>query len=153
MAEYSWGKIKKLQRCWSGQQMSYRSWDKKWDKLNHTVAYCLVQNAQITLISLRERKSLSILGFHTLGLIHLPVIFITLLMLMQICLWKIICLLHYSWFHYDISQCFPNKQSFSILNCNVRSLSKNYNNFTNMLSNLYHPFSLIGLSETKITSD
>ena len=55
--------------------------------------------------------------------------------------------------NYDISQCFPNKQSFLIVNCNVRSLSKNYDNFTNMLSNLYHPFSLIGLSETKITSD
>ena len=55
--------------------------------------------------------------------------------------------------NYDISQCFPNKQFFSILNFNVRSPSKNYDNFTNMLSNLYHPFSLIGFSETKITSD
>ena len=55
--------------------------------------------------------------------------------------------------NFDISQCFSNNQSFSIINCNIRSLSTNFDSLTNMLSNLYFSFSLIGLTETKIKSD
>jgi len=55
-------------------------------------------------------------------------------------------------YYYEL-QCFSNNQSFSIINCNIRSLSKNFDNLTNMLSNLYFSFSLIGLTETKIKSD
>ena len=36
------------------------------------------------------------------------------------------------------------------MNCNIRSLQANYDSLVTMLSELYYPFSLIGLTETKI---
>ena len=50
----------------------------------------------------------------------------------------------------DIIECSNGKNSFSALNCNIRSLSANYDNLVNLLSELLFPFSLIGLTETKI---
>ena len=50
----------------------------------------------------------------------------------------------------DIIECFNLKNSVSALNCNIRSLSANYDNLVNLLSELTFPFSLIGLTETKI---
>ena len=50
----------------------------------------------------------------------------------------------------DIIECFNGKNSFSALNCNIRSLSANYDNLVNLLSELASAFSLIGLTETKI---
>ena len=52
----------------------------------------------------------------------------------------------------DINECM-NDNSFSILNCNIRSLSANFDNFQNMLSKLHFPFSVIGLTETKLKCD
>ena len=43
-----------------------------------------------------------------------------------------------------------NKKSFSALHLNVRSLSANIDPLCNLLSDLHHSFSMIGLSETKI---
>ena len=51
--------------------------------------------------------------------------------------------------NYDINECSSNKTSFSALNCNIRSLPANYDNFMHMLSELNFPFSLLGFSETK----
>ena len=53
----------------------------------------------------------------------------------------------------DIAQCFQNGQTFSVINCNIRSLSANFDSLASMLSELYFPFSLIGLTETKIKVD
>jgi len=50
----------------------------------------------------------------------------------------------------DIIECFNGKNSFSALNCNIRSLSANFDNLVNLLSELAFTFSLIGLTETKI---
>lgn len=41
-----------------------------------------------------------------------------------------------------------SSRSFSFLHCNIRSLNANYDKLSNLLSNLDHPFKLIGLSET-----
>ena len=51
--------------------------------------------------------------------------------------------------NYDISECLLSGQSFSLINCNIRSLSANFHKLSNMLSELYFPFSLIGLTEIK----
>ena len=51
--------------------------------------------------------------------------------------------------NYDINECPLSGQSFSLINCNIRSLSANYDKFSNMLSELYFPFLLIGLTEIK----
>ena len=51
--------------------------------------------------------------------------------------------------NYDINECLLSGQSFSLINCNVRSLSANFDKLSNMLSELYFPFSLIGLTEIK----
>ena len=51
--------------------------------------------------------------------------------------------------NYDINECLLSGQSFSLINCNIRSLSANYDKLSNMLSELYFPLSLIGLSEIK----
>ena len=51
--------------------------------------------------------------------------------------------------NYDINECLLSGQSFSLINCNIRSLSANYDKLSNMLSELYFPFSLIGLTEIK----
>ena len=49
--------------------------------------------------------------------------------------------------NYDINECLLGGQSFSLINCNIRSLSANFDKLSNMLSELYFPFSLIGLTE------
>ena len=54
--------------------------------------------------------------------------------------------------NYDISECLSNGQSFSLINCNDRSLSAHFDKLSDMLSDLYFPFSLIGLNETKLKS-
>lgn len=46
-----------------------------------------------------------------------------------------------------------NENCFSAIHCNIRSLSSNYDKLENMLVELYHPFSIIGLTETKIKSE
>ena len=51
--------------------------------------------------------------------------------------------------NYDINECFKNNRCFSTIHCNIRSLSANFDNLLNMLSELYYSFSLIGLTETK----
>ena len=55
--------------------------------------------------------------------------------------------------NHDIIECSSNPQSFSALNCNIRSLAANYDNLLQMLSELDFSFSLIGLSETKLKVD
>ena len=61
------------------------------------------------------------------------------------------CFLSTHDFHsnYDINECLLSGQSFSLINCNIRSLSANFDKLSNMLSELYFPFSLIGLTEIK----
>ena len=54
---------------------------------------------------------------------------------------------------HDIIECSSNPKSFSALNCNIRSLAANNDNFLHMLSELNFSFSLIGLSETKLKVD
>ena len=54
---------------------------------------------------------------------------------------------------YDINECSSNNKTFSAINCNIRSLAANFDNFLQMLSDLNFSFSLIGLSETKIKLD
>ncbi len=51
--------------------------------------------------------------------------------------------------NHHIKDCFSTK-SFSVLNCNIRSLSANFNTLAQMLSELYFSFSIIGLTEIKI---
>ena len=48
----------------------------------------------------------------------------------------------------DVSECFSNSQTFSVINCNIRSLQANYDSLVELLSELYFPFSLIGVTET-----
>lgn len=48
----------------------------------------------------------------------------------------------------DIVDCLSTN-AFSSLNCNIRSLQANVDNLIYMLSELYFPLSLIGLTETK----
>ena len=55
--------------------------------------------------------------------------------------------------NHDIAEGFSNGQAFSLIHCNIRSLSANYDNLAHMLSELYFPFSIIGLTETKIKDD
>ena len=45
--------------------------------------------------------------------------------------------------NYDINKCLLSGQSFSLISCNIRSLSANYDKLSNMLSELYFPFSLL----------
>ena len=51
--------------------------------------------------------------------------------------------------NHDINECLSDPRSFSALHCNIRSLVANRDNLVHMLSSLYFPFSLIGLSEMK----
>ena len=53
---------------------------------------------------------------------------------------------------YEIGECLKGKDCFAALHCNIRSLQANIDNFYNMLSQLSCPFSVIGLSETKINT-
>ena len=55
--------------------------------------------------------------------------------------------------NYDINQCFLQNQNFSIIDCNIRRLSANFDNMTDWLSSIFFPFSLIGITEMKIRSD
>ena len=50
----------------------------------------------------------------------------------------------------DIFDCLSSNYAIPILNSNIRSLSSNFEDLTTMLSELYFPFSVIGLNETKI---
>ena len=50
--------------------------------------------------------------------------------------------------HY-INEYFSDK-CFSALHCNIRSLVANFDNFQHMLSELYLPFSIMGLTEIKL---
>ena len=52
----------------------------------------------------------------------------------------------------DISDCLSNN-AFSFLNCNIRSIQANIDNLINMLSELYFPLSVVGLTETKLKID
>ena len=51
--------------------------------------------------------------------------------------------------NYYIHEYFLNK-CFSALHCNIRSLSANFDNLQLMLSELYLPFSVVGLTEIKL---
>ena len=46
-----------------------------------------------------------------------------------------------------------NSNSLSILNANVRSLSRNYSNFTHFLNNIDIKFSLLSLTESWLKHD
>ena len=50
----------------------------------------------------------------------------------------------------DVSECFSNNHTFSVINCNIRSLQANYDSLVELLLELHFPFSLIGVTETKI---
>lgn len=50
----------------------------------------------------------------------------------------------------DIAHCLEGNSSFSVLNCNIRSLSANFDTFNNMLKDMYFKFSIIGLTEIKL---
>src|SRR6056300_336140 len=46
-----------------------------------------------------------------------------------------------------------NSNHFSALHCNIRSLNANFDHLSEMLHQLNHEFSIIGLSETNIKID
>ena len=46
-----------------------------------------------------------------------------------------------------------SNNAFSFLNCNIRSIQANIDNLINMLSELYFPLSIIGLTKTKLKID
>jgi hypothetical protein len=50
----------------------------------------------------------------------------------------------------DIAHCLEGNSSFSVLNCNIRSLSANFDTFNNMLKDMYFKFSITGLTEIKL---
>ena len=49
----------------------------------------------------------------------------------------------------NVNECFSDEY-FSILHCNIRSLTVNFDNLQTMLSNLYFPLSIVGLTEIKL---
>ena len=53
--------------------------------------------------------------------------------------------------NFEISRCMATKH-FSVLHCNIRSLNANFESLLQMLSDLNHTFTMIGLTETKINS-
>ena len=53
----------------------------------------------------------------------------------------------------DIIQCLSYDKALSALHCNIRSLAANHDNFLHLISELSYKFSLIGLSETKLSID
>lgn len=53
--------------------------------------------------------------------------------------------------NYEISNCVASKY-FSVLHSNVRSLNANFENLKQLLSDLNHNFTMIGLTETKINT-
>ena len=48
---------------------------------------------------------------------------------------------------------FLSSNSLPFLNCNIRSFQANFNNLVNMLSELYFPISVTGVTETKLKND
>ena len=58
-------------------------------------------------------------------------------------------------FHSDseISKCLSDASSFLAIHCNLRSLSANFDKFYHMLTELYFPSSIIGISETQIRTN
>ena len=52
----------------------------------------------------------------------------------------------------DIINCLSSN-SLSFLNCNMRSLQASFDNLVNMLSELYFPVSVTGVTETKLKND
>ena len=52
----------------------------------------------------------------------------------------------------DIINCLTSN-SLSFLNSNIRSLQANFDNLVNMLSELYFPISVLGVTETKLKND
>lgn len=63
---------------------------------------------------------------------------------------------YYSIFDFSNSVDIQNSlllRSFSILNCNIRSLNANFDQLIQMLADLNFPFTIIGLTETWINSD
>ena len=50
-----------------------------------------------------------------------------------------------------IKEAFLSKSVLSLFHCNIRSLGANHDNLVSMLFELYYPFSIIGISETKFT--
>ena len=48
----------------------------------------------------------------------------------------------------EIAKC-TSSNHFSVLHSNIRSMNANFDNFTQMLTELKHTFSVIGLTETK----
>ena len=53
----------------------------------------------------------------------------------------------------ELSESVKNPSSFAVLHSNLRSLSKKFDHLTHLLSLIQHPFSIIGISETKIKKD
>ena len=53
----------------------------------------------------------------------------------------------------DIVHCIEGNSSFSALNCNIRSLSANFDTFNNMLKDMHFKFSIIGLTKIKLKID
>ena len=51
-----------------------------------------------------------------------------------------------------IINCLTSNSLF-FLNCNIRSLQANFDNLANMLSELYFPTSVLGVTETKLNID
>ena len=56
-------------------------------------------------------------------------------------------------FNQNITKLNISSKSFSIIHTNIRSISKNLNNFDTYLNSLNHEFSVIGLSETWLKPD
>ena len=54
-------------------------------------------------------------------------------------------------FHYStyVNECFSDEY-FSILHCNIGSLTANFDSLQTMLSNLCFPLSILGLNEIKL---
>ena len=53
----------------------------------------------------------------------------------------------------ELCESIKNPTSFTVLHSNIRSLSKNYDQLTNLLSSIQHQLSIIGITETKIKRD
>ena len=50
----------------------------------------------------------------------------------------------------QIKNCITSSNCFSVFHANIRSLNANFDNFTHLLSELNHTFSIIGLTETQL---
>ena len=60
---------------------------------------------------------------------------------------------HYTPHEFHSKVCIRNaisKKPFSIIHCNIRSLSANFDSLSTLLSDLQHNFSVIGISETRL---